>query len=69
MFERLFMPALTLTMLAAALGAFVTEIAQSHLPPQRIVQLDRVVVSAQRPLPATPVARADAAPPSAAVVR
>jgi len=67
MFDRLFMPALTFTLLIAASAALASEIVQGADIRPRIVRLERVVVSASRELPATPVARAGAA--TAAIVR
>jgi len=66
MIDRTFLPALVFVMLVGALAAFVADVTPSQAPPQ-VVQLQRVVVTAQRELPATPVARAETAP--AAVVR
>jgi hypothetical protein len=69
MFDRLFMPALTFTLLAAGFAAFASEIAQgADLQPQ-IVQLERVVVSAPRELSAVPLARAEADASGAVFVR
>ena len=69
MIDRLFMPALTFTMLAAALAAFATDAVQSQSSVQTVVQLERVVISAPRELPAMPVAQADVAPAAAVVLR
>jgi len=68
MFDRLFMPALTFALLSAALAAFAAEIVQSHAPRVHVVQLERVVVSAQRELASASLAKADAAA-HAAIVR
>ena len=69
MIDRLFMPALTFTMLTAALAAFAADAVQSQSPVQTVVQLERVVISAMRELPATPVAQAEMAPTAAVVLR
>ena len=69
MIDRLFMPALTFTMLTAALAAFAADAVQSQSPVQTVVQLERVVISAMRELPATQVAQADMAPTAAVVLR
>jgi hypothetical protein len=68
MFDRFFMPALTFTLLAAALAAFVADIAQDHQVTPQVVQLERVQISARRELPATPLARADGDGATSAVV-
>jgi hypothetical protein len=69
MFDRIFMPVLTFAMLVSALGAFAFDLSRDSAAPTRVVQLERVVVQAQRELPATPVARADSTPNNAAAVR
>jgi hypothetical protein len=69
MAERFFMPALTFTTLAAALAAFTAEIVQSNVAQPQLVQLERVVITATRELPATPLARADADRASVVVAR
>jgi hypothetical protein len=70
MFDRLFMPALTFTLLIAGFAAFADDIARSAPTPPQVVQLERVVVvGAQRELPTTPVARADADPSASVVAR
>jgi len=66
MFDRLLMPALTFTLLTAALGAFAADALQSRQAVP-VVQLERVVITAARELPATPVAQADV--PATAAVR
>ena len=63
MFDRTFMPALTFTLLVAAFSAFAGEIAQSSATQPKVERLERVVITAQRGLPATPVASADAPAP------
>ncbi len=68
MFDRLLMPALTFTLLAAALAAFAADAMQSRQPSQAVVHLERVVITAARELPATPLALADSAE-AVAVVR
>jgi hypothetical protein len=68
MFDRLFMPALTFTLLVAGLAAFSSEIVVGVQTPPQIVQLERVVVGAPRELPATPVARADTEQPATVAV-
>jgi len=69
MFDRLLMPALTFTMLLAALAAFVADLAPSGAPPSQLVRLEQVVVHAQRELPLTPLARADATASVTVLVR
>jgi len=59
MIDRLLMPALTFTVMVAALLAFATDLVQSNTSPHRVVQLERVLVVAQRELPATQVVRAE----------
>ena len=63
MFDRLFMPALTFTLLVAATAAFANEFAagqaQSTADAQPIVMLERVVVTASAAGPA--LARAEQA--------
>lgn len=59
MFDRLFMPALTFTLLVAGFAAFASEIVQGAEQQAHIVQLERVVVSAPRELSAVPLARAE----------
>ena len=59
MIDRLLMPALTFALLVAALLAFAADILQSRTPPQRVVQLERVVVVGQRELPTMQVVRAE----------
>lgn len=59
MFDRLFMPALTFTLLVAAAAAFAGDFAET-LQASQIVKLERVIITAQRELPATPLAHADA---------
>ena len=58
MLDRLFMPALTFTLLAAATAAFTAEFVAGPgaREPQQVVTLERVVVTAAREL--APVARA-----------
>jgi len=68
MFDSFFMPALTFTLLAAALAAFVADIAQGQQVTPRVVQLERVQIVARRELPATPLARADGDIATAVVV-
>jgi hypothetical protein len=65
MFDRLFMPALTFTLLIASLAAFAADLAQSPSPPVQVVRLERVVISAAREI--SPLAKADAAAPAAIV--
>jgi hypothetical protein len=67
MFDRLFMPALTFTLLIAGFAAFADEIARGYAATLQVVQLERVVVSAPRELPAMPLARAATA--TAPIVR
>jgi len=67
MLDRLFLPALTFTLLAAALAAFAADMAQGSVTQAPVVQLERVVVIAQRELPATPLASADAVSPAPVV--
>ena len=62
MFDRLLMPALTFTLLCASLAAFAVDAVQSRQRSQTVVQLERVVISAARELPATPLALAGNAP-------
>lgn len=68
MIDRLLMPALTFALLVAALLAFAADLAQSRTPPQRVVKLDRVVVVAQRDMPATQMVRAEPLRVAATVV-
>ena len=58
MFDRLLMPALTFTLLCASLAAFAAAAVQSRQHQQTVVQLERVVISAARELPAAPLALA-----------
>ena len=51
MFDRLFMPALTFCVLAASIGAFAADLAQSQPRAEAVVQLDPVVVTSPRELP------------------
>ena len=60
MFDRLFMPALTFTLLVAALAAFAADATQSRSPGPAVVRPERVVVTAARELPPSPLARAEA---------
>ena len=60
MFDRLLMPALTFTLLAAALGAFAADALQSRQAVP-VVQLERVVITAPRERPAAPLALAETA--------
>jgi|APFre7841882630_1041343.scaffolds.fasta_scaffold208899_1 hypothetical protein len=69
MFDRLFLPALTFTVLVAGLAAFSAEIVPGDRAPSQIVQLERIVVRAPRALPETPVAQTDAERPATVVVR
>lgn len=59
MIDRLLMPALTFALLVAALCAFAADMMSSRTPPQHVAKLERVVVAAQRELPATQVVRAE----------
>jgi hypothetical protein len=68
MFDRFFMPALTFTLLAAALAAFVADIAQGQIVSPQVTQRERVQISARRELQPTPLAQADADRSTAAVV-
>ena len=63
MFDRILMPALTFGVMIASLGAFAADIALNRTEP--VLQLERVVVTGHRELPATPVAQAEAAPATA----
>lgn len=69
MFDRLFMPALTFTLLIAGLAAFSAEIVQGAPTQPAVVQLERVVVNVPRELPESPVARAEADTPATVIVR
>ncbi len=66
MFDRLLMPALTFLLLTAALVAFAADALQSRRAVP-VVQLERVVITAARERPATPLALADAASVKVAV--
>ncbi len=65
MLDRLFMPALTFTLLVAACAAFAVDLQSGADEPQQVVRLERVVVTAQREPAATPVAQAGHALPQA----
>jgi len=69
MFDRLFMPALTFTLLIAGFAAFSAEVVQGHPTQTSVAQLERVVVSAPREQLPSPVARAEAELPATIVVR
>ncbi len=69
MFDRLFMPALTFTLLVAGLATFCAELARGDRTQPQVVHLERVVVSAPRALPPLPMASADADRPATVVVR
>jgi hypothetical protein len=69
MFDRLFMPALTFTLLVAGVAAFAGDFVGDPGMQAQVEQLERVVVSAPRELPATPVARADADAAATVIVR
>ena len=66
MFDRMLMPTLTFTLLTAALGAFVADALQSRQAVP-VVQLERVVITATRELPGTPLALAETASVKVAV--
>jgi BarA-like signal transduction histidine kinase len=59
MIDRLLMPTLTFVVLIAAPIAFAADLTAHRLPTQRVVQLERVVIVAQRSMPALQLVRAE----------